>query len=631
MYREKMAKICKKKTIFYALIKIIMYITAIFLCTKFPTAVYLLAAMVLEEIVSIVTNKHVKNESNRIYSNISNENDRFFANINNKSIPKTNINEIEKVNNDNKSTICNLFTLIVLIILVVYQNVTYFVAGIMIAVAITILNIKIIKELLKKIKATSKIKNIKHKKIIITALIVGLLTYMISGVILAYKDQPVIDKKLQEQLVQNDIWKQRTSYERGKVIEDNNQALIERVRLIKSAKKKITMSTFAFHSDNSGKVMIGALLEAANKGIDVKIVVDGMESWTAMEWNPYFYALSLNENVNLKIYNKVNPLLSYKSMGRMHDKYLIADDKTYIIGGRNTFDYFLGDFSKYKNYDRDILIYSEKDDKTASVYDLESYFDKIWNYKECGLYHNSNFNKYKVSVKNAITDIENSYNKFYEKYKKEINNTDYKKDTVKINNVALLSNPTDYKAKKPILWYNLCSLMESAREKVKIHTPYIICNGYMYKGLTTVADKVPQVTVMTNSVANNGNPFGAADYSKNKQNILNTGVSILEYEGGMSYHGKSVLIDDNISIIGSFNMDMRSAYLDTELMLVVDSKDINKSLLKSMEKYEASATVSKKDGTYENPNNVKRVKLSQKKKLRINIIKKFFYNLRFLF
>ena len=75
MYREKMSKICKKKTIFYALIKIIMYITAIFLCTKFPTAVYLLAAMVLEEIVSIVTNKHVKNESNRIYSNISNENE----------------------------------------------------------------------------------------------------------------------------------------------------------------------------------------------------------------------------------------------------------------------------------------------------------------------------------------------------------------------------------------------------------------------------------------------------------------------------------------------------------------------------------------------------------------------------
>ncbi len=68
---------------------------------------------------------------------------------------------------------------------------------------------------------------------------------------------------------------------------------------------------------------------------------------------------------------------------------------------------------------------------------------------------------------------------------------------------------------------------------------------------------------MTNSVANNGNPFGSADYQKNRDRISSTGVTIWEYEGGYSYHGKSILIDDDISIIGSFNMDMRSVYLDT--------------------------------------------------------------------
>lgn len=40
----------------------------------------------------------------------------------------------------------------------------------------------------------------------------------------------------------------------------------------------------------------------------------------------------------------------------------------------------------------------------------------------------------------------------------------------------------------------------------------------------------------------------------------------------------AVLIDDNISIIGSFNADMRSAYLDTELMLCIESTEINKEL-----------------------------------------------------
>ncbi len=106
---------------------------------------------------------------------------------------------------------------------------------------------------------------------------------------------------------------------------------------------------------------------------------------------------------------------------------------------------------------------------------------------------------------------------------------------------------------------------------VKIHTPYIICNDMMYNTWEEIAENVSDFSIMTNSVANNGNPFGAADYAKNRNRILSTGINIWEYEGGYSYHGKSILIDDDLSVIGSFNMDMRSAYLDTELMLVIRS------------------------------------------------------------
>ena len=48
-----------------------------------------------------------------------------------------------------------------------------------------------------------------------------------------------------------------------------------------------------------------------------------MESWIDMEGNPYFYGLSSHENVEIKLYNKANPLKPWKMMGRMHDKYLI--------------------------------------------------------------------------------------------------------------------------------------------------------------------------------------------------------------------------------------------------------------------------------------------------------------------
>ena len=68
----------------------------------------------------------------------------------------------------------------------------------------------------------------------------------------------------------------------------------------------------------------------------------------------------------------------------------------------------------------------------------------------------------------------------------------------------------------------------------------------MYEGLTEICDKVENVSLMTNSIGNNGNPFGSADYYVNKDKILNTGLEVWEYEGGYSYHGKSILIDDNI-------------------------------------------------------------------------------------
>ena len=205
------------------------------------------------------------------------------------------------------------------------------------------------------------------------------------------------------------------------------------------------------------------------------------------------------------------------------------------------------------------------------------------------------------------------------------------KDTYEVRNIALLSNPIEYTSKKPVVWYQLVELMKNAHSKVKIHTPYIICNDYMYDGLEEVCNSVENVSLMTNSIGNNGNPFGSADYYVNKNKILGTGIDVWEYEGGYSYHGKSVLIDDNISVIGSFNLDMRSAYLDTELMLVIDSEDINRKLSESMESYEHVARNANSDGSYDNPYDVEPVELSQYRRRQMMLIKNFVLWARYLF
>ena len=64
-------------------------------------------------------------------------------------------------------------------------------------------------------------------------------------------------------------------------------------------------------------------------------------------------------------------------------------------------------------------------------------------------------------------------------------------------------------------------------------------------------------------------------------------------------HTKSILIDDRLSLIGSFNWDMRSAYLDTELMLLVDCPALNAALREQTEEMMRQSRLVAPDGTTE--------------------------------
>ena len=68
---------------------------------------------------------------------------------------------------------------------------------------------------------------------------------------------------------------------------------------------------------------------------------------------------------------------------------------------------------------------------------------------------------------------------------------------------------------------------------------------------------------------------------------------------GQSLHTKTILIGDDLSIVGSFNADMRSAYLDTELMLVIESEEVNVMLRQAEEPYIAQSRLALHDGGIE--------------------------------
>lgn len=471
-----------------------------------------------------------------------------------------------------------------------------------------------------------------RKGIMIAGVILAVLLYLVIGAVAGYSDHPTVSTAYAESLDTASFYSSRMGTERAAVISDNGEALDMRLRMIASAQETIELSTFDFRSDEAGKDMLAALLDAAGRGVHIRILVDGFSSTLQMEWNPYFYALSCLENVEIKEYNKVNPLTPWTSMGRMHDKYVIIDGETYLLGGRNTFGYFLGDYAGHKNYDWDVLVCQDAQisEKGSSLTQLQNYFEAIWGLKCNHLYHNETYLRNWASVVKATQELQDRFVTLQSERPELWESFDYSAYTVPTDRISLLSNPTNIGPKEPEVFYALVELMKQADEQVTIHTPYVICNDWMYDSLQGIVEQVPEVTLLTNSAANNGNYFGIADYQKNKDDLFATGIQILEYEGGVSYHGKCISIDDELSIIGSFNMDMRSTYLDTELMLVIDSEELAGLFQEEMEEYAEDCTIVTGLSTYEIPDGVVRQEMKPKKKVIVTFLRTFAGWARFL-
>ena len=198
------------------------------------------------------------------------------------------------------------------------------------------------------------------------------------------------------------------------ILETNQSAWDERMRLMNLARERIILSTFDFRDGESPRDLMAVMLHKADQGVSIKILVDGFSGLVRMEPCKLFYALSSHPNIEIKIYNKMNPLLPWKTQGRMHDKYVIVDDYGYILGGRNTFDYFIGSYpTDSRSHDREGpgLQYSprHRQGKDSSLYQVEDYFEQVWNLDVSSLFHDSETTGDRTSVRNAAAMLRERY------------------------------------------------------------------------------------------------------------------------------------------------------------------------------------------------------------------------------
>ena len=360
--------------------------------------------------------------------------------------------------------------------------------------------------------------------------------------------------------------------DRVEILETRTQALDERIRLINQARRELVITTYDCRDGESTRDVLCAALAQAEKGVRVRMLVDGIAGRLYLAGNSVFRAMEAHENVEIRLYNPPSLTQPWRNMGRMHDKYVIADDTAYILGGRNMFDHFIGEYpSSSYSRDREALVYTGGA-ADSSLHQVLDYFEGMWAHERTAPFPGKPMGAEEAEA--VYTELRSRREALMQAKPELFESADYPAMTLPTRGIWLISNPTNTDAKEPTAFNALCALMEHARSEITIHSPYCVLNDMMQKRLTAIAERVP-VTLMVNAVENGANVVASGDYLYHKAQVLSTGMHVLEYAGGDSYHGKALSIDDNISVIGSYNLDLRSTFVDTELMLVIRGREVN--------------------------------------------------------
>ncbi|HLZ15497.1 MAG TPA: phospholipase D-like domain-containing protein, partial [Cyclobacteriaceae bacterium] len=168
------------------------------------------------------------------------------------------------------------------------------------------------------------------------------------------------------------------------VLEEGDASMIARAWLCEAAEKSIDIQYFIFSTDNIGLIASDYLLRAADRGIQVRVIVDDImveadaDELLALDAHPnlaikiYNPMANVGKNFPQKIYNLATDFKGFNQ--RMHNKTFIVDGKMVITGGRNIADEYFDYDHEYNFRDRDVLLIGK------AVPAAQNSFETFWNH-----------------------------------------------------------------------------------------------------------------------------------------------------------------------------------------------------------------------------------------------------------
>lgn len=387
------------------------------------------------------------------------------------------------------------------------------------------------------------------------------------------------------------------------LVPDGLDAFAARALSARRAGRSLDLQYYIWHDDLTGRLLGREVWLAAERGVRVRMLLDDMN---AEGLDPGLLVLDAHPNIELRLYNpfrnrggftRVYELVQRIASvnHRMHNKAWIADGRMAVVGGRNIGEEYF-EAGKETNFrDLDMVLFG------PAVAQASDVFDAYWNSKAAvpiASLSRKEPKELQALMKSVGVEAESVA---AQRYLHRVDASPKVRAYFATQLQPHWSTGIRVIADPPLKWQEddrngwmiekLSAQLRGAQRKALLISPYFVPGDVGTQGLGELTKRGVQVGVITNSLAANDVPAVHSAYAGYRERLLASGVKLYEIRAqmkqetagvfgssGASLHTKAFVVDDARGFIGSFNLDPRSADLNTEMGVLFDDPEIARSL-----------------------------------------------------
>jgi cardiolipin synthase C len=405
-----------------------------------------------------------------------------------------------------------------------------------------------------------------------------------------------------------------------------------RLTLIRAARQSLDIQYYLLADDLTGRAFLRAVRDAAVRGVRVRILVDDL--YTASN-DRLLQGIAAFPNVQVRLFNPFPAgralnvtrwALSLADLARlnhrMHNKLFIADGVFAIAGGRNIADEYFFRSPRGNFIDFDLLVAGD------AVPELAASFDRYWNSRHVYTLdalepdapkaegRRAEFERTTASAEMLFAPIMDGARDFlnFGPLSRDMAHPPLK---MLRGHIAVVADSPDKVSGESAsgldpttVISHVTTTIGQAHDDVLLASPYFVPGKAALERMYKLRQRGVPVTLVTNTMASNDEPFVSAAYARYRPKMLKMGVQIYEVSprilrmdasfddsfGAMlgtstgRLHAKMIVIDHQTTVVGSMNLDFRSARDNTELGLFVDSPELAADVVSLVDELRSAGT-----------------------------------------